>query len=653
MDKRLIYIFLFLSLILKGFIASGQELKDITPAKKALFDQHIELAQIAERSGDMNAQANNLSKAAFILWESNRLYDAIDVFQKSADLYKKLEDFFNLRNVYSNIGLLYSDLQDIISAKEYFEKGLELSRQLGQRERIASGLIDLAYLSSALGNFDESNSGLQEALDIALSLNNLRLLLNIYGLMASNHKSLNNIAESIDYQDKYQIIYRRLQEQTERSIISQREVKTLATLKTAQEEVRKQDIELELRNLRIKAAQDNLERAAAEALQRESQIKLLEQEKELQDAKIKEQELEKREAEAIFKHQEAVKQRQQTVMYAVIIFLILSVIIVIALYRRYMDNKRSNIILEEQNAQIIEKSMELEVAMNRIEKQNTQIKQSINYAKGIQQAMVPSVQLLQAYLPESFIFWKPRDVVSGDFYWFRQVDMKFDLKQIFGHEQGVAYTEAEEEENLSNANKLLLAAVDCTGHGVPGAFMSMIGNNLLEEITNKGISRPDIVLEQLHFGVRSALKQNLTGNKDGMDLALCLIDKKAKTLTYAGANNPLVYIKNGEIIHLKGTNCAIGGAHTELPEFELHEIALDSPTYFYMFSDGFVDQFGGPDGRKFLIKKFKDLLLAIHDMPFSEQENILRVTLDGWMGESFPQIDDILVMGFLIDLSEN
>ena len=217
----------------------------------------------------MNAQANNLSKAAFILWESNRLYDAIDVFQKSADLYKKLEDFFNLRNVYSNIGLLYSDLQDIISAKEYFEKGLELSRQLGQRERIASGLIDLAYLSSALGNFDESNSGLQEALDIALSLNNLRLLLNIYGLMASNHKSLNNIAESIDYQDKYQIIYRRLQEQTERSIISQREVKTLATLKTAQE-VRKQDIELELCNLRIKAAQDNLERAVADSSKRES-----------------------------------------------------------------------------------------------------------------------------------------------------------------------------------------------------------------------------------------------------------------------------------------------------------------------------------------------------------------------------------------------
>lgn len=653
MNKCLIYTFLLLSLILNGFTIVGQELKDITPAKKAQFDQYIELAQIAERGGDMNAQANNLSRAAFILWESNRLYDAIDVFQKAADLYKKLEDYFNLRNIYSNIGLLYSDLQDIDRAKEYFEEGLKLSRQLGQRERIASGLIDLAYLSSALGNFDESNSYLQEALDIALALNNLKLLLNIYGLMASNNKSLNNITQYTDCQDKYQIIYRSLQTQTERSAASQREVKTLATLKTTQEEVRKQDIELELRNLRIKVAQDNLERAATEALQRESQIKLLEQEKELQEAKIKEQELQQREAEAVFKHQEAVKERQQTVIYSGIIVLILAVIIVIALYRRYRDNKRSNMILEDQNAQIIEKSMELQEAVNKIEKQNTQIKQSINYAKGIQQAMIPPPKLLQAYLPESFVFWKPRDVVSGDFYWFRQVDDKFSLKQIYNYEEGIISTEEEEEDKLANANKLLLAAVDCTGHGVPGAFMSMIGNNLLDEITNKRISRPDIVLEQLHFGIVSALKQHTTGNKDGMDLALCLIDKKEKKLIYAGANSPLVYIKNGELIHLRGTSGTIGGVQSKLPEFELHEIALDSPTYFYMFSDGFVDQFGGPDGRKFMIKNFKDLLLEIHNMPFNEQENILRVTLDGWMGDSFQQIDDILIVGFSIDLSAN
>jgi len=652
-NKHLIYISLFLSLVLSCFTTTGQELKDITPQKKAQFDQYIELAQIAERSGDINAQANNLSKAAFILWESNRLYDAIDVFQKSAELYKKIEDYFNLRNIYSNIGLLYSDLQDIGKAKEYFEEGLKLSRQLGQRERIASGLVDLAYLCSAIGNFDESNSNLQEALEIAQSLNNSKLLLNIYGLMSSNHKSLNNIAASVDYQDKYQITYRSLQTQTERTAASQREVKTLATLKTAQEEVKKQDIELELRNLRIKAAQDNLERAAAEALQRESQIKLLEQEKELQDAKIKEQELRQREADALLKHQQAVRQRQQTVIYAGIIFLILSIIIVIALYRRYKDNQRSNRILENQNAQIIEKSMELEVAIDRIEKQNTQIRQSINYAKGIQQAMVQPPKLLQAYLPESFVFWKPRDVVSGDFYWFRQVDEKFNLKQVFNYEESIVSNEEEEEKKLANANKLLLAAVDCTGHGVPGAFMSMIGNNLLDEITNKRISRPDMVLEQLHFGVVSALKQRTTGNKDGMDLALCLIDKKAKTLIYSGANSPLVYIKNGKLTHLKGTSCAIGGAQSQLPELELHIIELDSPTCFYMFSDGFVDQFGGPDGRKFLIKKFKELLLEIHNMPFKEQENILRVTLEGWMGDSFPQIDDILVVGFSIDLSEN
>ncbi len=648
--KRLIYNFFFLVFILNGLTISGQELKDITPKKKVQFDQYIELAQIAERAGDLKAQANNLSKAAFILWESNRLFDAVEVFEKSAELHKKLEDYVNLRNLYANIGLLHSELQDIEKAKEYFNKGLEISRQLGQRERIASSLIDLSYLSSAMGKFDESNTKLQEALDIALALNNLKLLLNIYGLMASNHKALNNIAEATDCQDKYQIIYRRLQEQTEKAEVSQREVKTLATLQTTQEEIKKQDIELELRSLKIKAAQDNLERAAAEALQRESQIKQLKIAQKLQDEKIKGQELRQREAEALLKQQKAIEQQQKTFIIAVIVILILVIIIAATFYKRNKDKIKTNKILEDQNSKIIEKSMELEIALTKIEKQNTQIRQSINYAKGIQQAMIPQPELLRTILPESFIFWKPRDVVSGDFYWFRQVDAKFNLKRIFDYQQSTTTTE-KEQKALAKAEKLLLAAVDCTGHGVPGAFMSMIGNNLLDEITNKGITRPDMILEQLHFGVIAALKQHVTGNKDGMDLAMCFIDKKEKKLTYAGANNPIIYIKNGELTHIKGTNSAIGGASNEVAKFELHEIPLNEPTCFYIFSDGFVDQFGGPDGRKFMIKKFKELLLEIHTLPFDEQENILRVTLEGWMGESFPQIDDVLVVGFLIDLS--
>jgi serine phosphatase RsbU (regulator of sigma subunit) len=629
---------------------SGQELKDITPQRKAQFDQLIEMADVARRGGDLKTQATNLSRAAFILWESNRLYDAVDVFTQAADIFKKLEDLQNLRSVYTNIGVLYTDLQDIQKAKNYFDESLEISRKMGQREQIASGLIDLAYLAAALGRQDESNEKLKEALEIALSLNNQKLLMNVYGLMASNFRSLGNTQEANNFQDKYQVLYRKTQEQTVKAVYDDREVKSLAQIQRTQDEKRLQQVEIELQNLMLQTAQDSLSRAGEVARQRETQIKLLEQAKELQDLQIEQQALRQRESEALLKQQQAVEEQQQTIIAAGVLVMFLMLIVAIILLKRNSEKKKANKLLEQQNIEILEKSEELETALNKIEKQNLQIRQSINYAKGIQQAMVPQPHLLHSFFPDSFIFWKPRDVVSGDFYWFRQVDHKFDLKRIFQYNQNISTAE-QNKDHLENAEKLLIAAVDCTGHGVPGAFMSMIGNNLLDEITNKGISRPDMVLEQLHFGVRAALKQNVTGNKDGMDIALCLIDKKAKKLTYAGANNPLVYIKNGEIVQVKGNPAAIGGAQNELPKFETHEISLEEPINFYIFSDGFVDQFGGPDGRKFMIKKFRELLLEIHELPFEEQENLLRVTLEGWMGDSYTQIDDVLVVGFKVDFT--
>lgn len=648
MVKILIYLLLPVLVLQVGYTVNGQELKNITPELKQQFDLFIEQAEMAEQNGDLRTQSINLSKAAFILWQSNRLYDAVDVFIQVAEIYEKLEDKVNLRNTCSNIGLLYTDLQDIDRAKQYFDRCLEISRVLGQQELIASGLIDIAYIASAMGNFDESNTKLLEALDMALVINNQKLLLNIYGLMAANHKSLNNITEATSYQDKYQIVYRQQQELSEKTQATQREVKSLATIQRTQEEIKRQDIELELRNLRIKAVQDNLKRAEVEAKERDNQIKLLEQEKLLQDLQIKEQASRQQAAEALLRQQQAVEERQKILIISGLVVLLLALIVAVILYLKARDKQRSNTLLEEQNTKIKEKSRDLEEALEKIERQNLQIRQSINYAKGIQQAMLPPSEQLRSFIPDSFIFWQPRDVVSGDFYWFKQVDIKFDLKRIFDYQHSLSSNETEIKK-LTNANKVLLAAVDCTGHGVPGAFMSMIGYNLLDEITNKGITRPDMVLEQLHFGVRSTLKQNVTNNKDGMDLALCLIDKKEKKLTYAGANNPIIYIQNGKLTHIKGTMCSIGGVQDPIPKFALHEIEITTPTAFYIFSDGFIDQFGGEEGRKFMIKHLKTLLLEIHTKPFDQQEAILRQAISEWMGNKYSQIDDILVMGFKPD----
>ena len=233
--------------------------------------------------------------------------------------------------------------------------------------------------------------------------------------------------------------------------------------------------------------------------------------------------------------------------------------------------------------------------------------------------MLPDENELQALIPESFILFTPRDIVSGDYYWFTKTE----------------------------DGKIIFTAADCTGHGVPGALLTMIGFNLLNEIVqNRHITEPHLILKELHKGVRKALKQEETENRDGMDLALCTWNPKEKMLEYAGANNPIILIQNNELHYFKADKHAIGGMQKEQERlFTKHEFKIDTPTVLYAFSDGYPDQFGGKDGRKFTIKALKDLLLEIHQKPIMEQKIILDDTMRKWKGTSQKQIDDILMIG--------
>ena len=635
---------LLLFFVLSAGVLSPQALKDITPQRLAQFEQYVELADNARLSGDLKAQALNLSKAAFILWESNRLYDAIDMFEESAELFKKLEDYKNLRSVYSNMGMLYADNQDLQQASYYFNECLRISRLTGEENLIASGLYDVAFISTSLTKYDESNSRLMEALDIATRLNDQKLLLNIFGLLASNYRMLNDYNEAAKYQEQYNITLRLLQQQIVKSEYEQREVRNLGALQRSALEIKAQKQEAELNSLRLKSSQDSLARIAEEAQRHMLTIENLEKDAQLKEATILAQKLKQSESDALLKHQKAVEQRQQIVIIAVILIVILMAIVGTVLFKSNLDRKKTNVILQHNNEEIVEKSEELKKAFSKIERQTTQIKQSINYAKGIQQAMIPPAELLKDFFNDSFVYWKPRDIVSGDFYWFKPI---YDDHEM---ETGKNIFADKDLYNLSTADKLLIATVDCTGHGVPGAFMSMIGNNLLDEITQRGITRPDLILYQLRLGIITTLKQNTTGNKDGMDIALCLVDKKTKKLYYSGVNNPLIYIQNEELRQIKPDSIALGGVQTTDARFTLHEISLDKPTYCYIFSDGYVDQFGGQLNRKFMIANFRKLLLEIHGESFEEQANLLDVTMDGWMDKTQPQIDDILVVGFKLDL---
>ncbi|HAS39341.1 MAG TPA: hypothetical protein DCS93_02635 [Microscillaceae bacterium] len=258
---------------------------------------------------------------------------------------------------------------------------------------------------------------------------------------------------------------------------------------------------------------------------------------------------------------------------------------------------------------------------------NYKITSSINYAKRIQEAVLPPVAQITSKLPDAMVFFKPRDIVSGDFYWFAEVFPAGDSAK-------------------PEATKMVLAAVDCTGHGVPGAFMSMIGNAYLNQIVRlQQLTSPEKILTALHQSIRKDLKQQETLNRDGMDVALVVIDQEAKTLEFAGAKNPLIYIQDGEMIEIKGDKFPVGGyAHEEEQSFRKHVIDISKPTTFYIYSDGFQDQFGGKKFRKFMSRKFKNLLHEIHAKPMQEQSKVLEGRLLDWM-QDHKQVDDILVLG--------
>ncbi|MGF1532550.1 MAG: tetratricopeptide repeat protein [Bernardetiaceae bacterium] len=311
-------------------------------------------------------------------------------------------------------------------------------------------------------------------------------------------------------------------------------------------------------------------------------------------------------------HEERTQQQQlqRRTLIALVVVGLLSLI----LARFYWDKRQSHQELGKVNT-----SLQASYAL--IEAQRNNILNSIAYAQQIQEAILPRIDRIQAYLPNSFIFFRPRDIVSGDFYWMG------DLYQ--------------------SHQKTILAAVDCTGHGVPGAFMSMIANDLLNYIVNeKQITQPSLILQQMHKEIRRALKQQSGGNRDGMDMSLVCIDWQSRTLHFAGAKNPLIYVQNNQLQQISADRHCIGGDQREkVRTFNEHALPFgEQALTFYLFSDGYADQFGGSRSKKFSIRRFRDLLLHIHSQPMPEQATLLQQTLEEWQG-SEDQVDDILVMG--------
>lgn len=290
---------------------------------------------------------------------------------------------------------------------------------------------------------------------------------------------------------------------------------------------------------------------------------------------------------------------QRKLLFLVIFCLVLVCGFVFMLYKHNKEKRRTHLILKESSRKIAE---------------------SITYASRIQRSILLQEEEVQKVLPDSFIYYEPRDVVSGDFYW------------------------------LSEQNdKIIVATVDCTGHGVPGAFMALIGNTLMNEIVNeKRVTKPSQVLKQMNEGVMKALRQKTDGHsQDGMEMSLCVIDRKKKTIECAGAMNPIYFINGDRVEIVKPDMISIGGALTkneDVSEFKDHLIPMEKGTLIYMFTDGYMDQFGGTENKKFNTKRFKEMLLEIRSLEMSEQKNVIAERMKDWR-KGQRQIDDMLVLG--------
>jgi PAS domain S-box-containing protein len=267
-----------------------------------------------------------------------------------------------------------------------------------------------------------------------------------------------------------------------------------------------------------------------------------------------------------------------------------------------------------------------------IEEKNKDITASIEYSKRIQRSVFIERDKLKEYAPESFIFFKPRDIVSGDFYWFTPVNPA-------------------KENGEKAGNVLAVAAVDCTGHGVPGAFMSIIGHTLLNQtVNNPEINTPAAALNYINREIKNTLNQKAdeTPIRDGMDMALCTIDFDSKTLHFSGANNPVYIVRGSAMIELKANKQPITASSDSISyPFTDQRFDLQSGDCVYLFTDGFADQFGGEKGKKFMYKRFKETLVDIQDNTMEEQKALLYYAFENWKGK-LDQVDDVLVIGIRI-----
>lgn len=617
--KQLTVFVVLLCAVHPQIFAQPQQKTIPQPKKQQIqvFEQRI---KEYEQAGNKRMTAHYENKIAYIYWEYNYGKQAIEHFKNSLKLNQAIGNQNAYRSLYTNMGMIYSDLMNYDEALKYFRKSLEEEQKTGDKRSIISALNNIALILSYQKKYDEAIKTLQESLELAQSLNDVRLIRACYGELADNYEKTGDQKKWVKYSKLFATFDKYVKEED----MEQLRIETQIKVAKANAEKRAKEAELSLKNLKLELVEDSLDEVEKINRQKQIELNLLKKEKELQKKNM------------VLKEQQARLRTERIIRYSLIGLFIVVGAFTLLLLRENKAKKRANKQLaarnkelSEKNAKIEEQSALLEKKNKELDKKNKQITASINYARRIQEAILPSKKAILQNFPDSFILYRPKDIVSGDFYWFTKKE-----------------------------DKLLIAAVDCTGHSIPGAFMSMIGNTLLNEIVNeKNITKPSEVLNQLNKGIIQALQQEDGGADDGMDITLCCIDKKNRKLQFACANH-LSYIiipgNNGEseLKTIGGDIYSIGGPFMSLRRknvtgFTDKTVELKNNTVVYLFSDGFQDQFGGMDNTKFMSQRFKKLLYDNHKKDMHDQQLIMETAFDEWKGD-YRQIDDVLLIGVRI-----
>lgn len=571
----IIFFFVFLQLVI------AQERNDFE-----------ELASAYHNQGKIVQAAEYYSKSGYMYWNNGNKLKAIEVFQKAYEIFSKQSNEKASIVISNNLGLIYMDEGKINDAYTSFSNALNHARKTKNNIEIFNALLNTGNAALELSSYSEAIAKGMQAIDIAKEMNDLKLLRKCYSLLAGSYEKMGNTSEAYKYYEMYSAVDQKIKK------VEMDEYKNMTSeeINKAQEKKRVAEIELKIKKGELKLTQDSL--TVSEQLAHERQMQI-----ELSNAQLRQKEVQLRYERHI----------KSTLIIGIIVVMLFLAILGFLLRQKLIDNTT----LKRQKEEIT-------TQRNKLDIQNKKITDSIFYGLRIQKAMLPDIAKLGNNF-ETFLIYRPKDIVSGDFYWFYQVEIKSVLNYF-------------------------LAVIDCTGHGVPGAFMSMIGNRFLSEIIiEKKIYKPSEILFSIHEKLRHELKQENNITIDGMDIAICRIpvnEKKYDNLVFAGAKRPvLIYKANNDSIEtIEGDNIIIGSPKTiNKEDFIDKTSAIGSGDIIFMYTDGIIDQ-NNEKRNRFGTNKFLSIINDNKKEPMSKIDAAIEREFDIHKGGE-EQRDDITVLG--------